>query len=368
MPSISSYYLALVGTPYENGQAKGRLVLGDASLHANFTDRLRWFDAYDKAAIDWDNLACCTQIAFERLPSLWDEIRGFADVLGIAFEQYLPYLLFDWEIHAACSQFCVLPAITQDEHVFSGHSWEWTMEADRRGRLQTLEEDNLYVVARGAGTAYMGFALNYFGLWNGMNAYGVSINPTGGVPLVEPPPARKLYNHGLLVRIALETCRSAGEALALLRQMVPLTSGAGGRTYIIADRSGQAYYVECAHRHLDCLEIGRDTDRPYQCAANHFVNPRMLPYMSQKGVHSIVRYNALNRWLETHQGRIAGHPGADAAAASARWSVLSLLFRLPGHRPLDGLRSDRSQSHGLLRLASAQPVACLRVRHRPDRR
>ena len=101
--------------------------------------------------------------------------------------------------------------------------------------------------------------------------------------------------------------------------MVPLTSGAGGRTYIIADHSGQAYYVECAHRHLDCLEIGRDTDRPYQCAANHFVNPRMLPSMSKKGVHSILRYNALNRWIEAHRGRITLDTLArDAAAASAQ--------------------------------------------------
>jgi hypothetical protein len=178
------------------------------------------------------------------------------------------------------------------------------MDADRGGRLQTLEEDNLYVVARRGGAAYMGFALNYFGLWNGMNAYGVSINPTGGVPLQAPPPTQKLYNHGLLVRIALETCRSADEALAVVREMVPLTSGAGGGTYIIADKSGKAYYVERAHRDLECLEVGADTGRPYQCAANHFVSPRMLPAMSKKGVHSILRYNALNRWIEGHRGCI----------------------------------------------------------------
>lgn len=305
MAAIASYYLTLTGTPYENGQAKARLVLGDASLHANLTDWLRWFDEYDRAAIDWPALERCRQLAAERLPALLDEIRGFGEALGISYERYLPYLLFDWEIHSACSQFCVLPAITRDGHVYSGHSWEWTMEADRQGRLQTLEEDNLYVIARSGDAAYMGFVLNYFGLWNGMNAYGVSINPTGGVHLKESPPATTLYNHGLTVRIVLETCRSADEALAVLRDMVPLTSGAGGGTYIIADRSGRAYYVERANDALDIVQVGVDTDRPYQCAANHFVNPRMLPSMSKKGVHSILRYSALNRWIEAHRGQIS---------------------------------------------------------------
>ena len=44
VPTISSYHLALTGTPYENGKAKGHLVLNDKSLYANLTDRLKWFD------------------------------------------------------------------------------------------------------------------------------------------------------------------------------------------------------------------------------------------------------------------------------------------------------------------------------------
>lgn len=305
MPTITSYHVALTGMPYEHGEAKGRLVLNDASLCANLTDRLRWFDAYDQAAIDWEKAERCKQQVLTRLPSLLDEIRGFTDILRISYERYLPYFLFDWEIHSQCSQFCVLPDIARDHQAFSGHSWEWTLEACRHDRLQTLEEDNIHIIAKGEHAATMGFALNYFGLWNGMNAHGVSINPTGGVPLKEAPPTKKLYNHGLTVRMALETCRSADEALEVVLEMVSLSSGAGGGTHIITDRSGKSYYIESSNTALECIEVGKDSDRQYQCAANHFTNPRMLPAMSEKGVHSVVRYDAMNRWLEAHKHQIS---------------------------------------------------------------
>ncbi len=297
MPAIQSYYLTLTGTPYENGTAKGAFVRNNITLYANLRDRLAWFDAYDKEAIDAEGVERCEQIVAQRLPVLFDEIRGFSDALEIPYRQYLPYFLFDWEITSHCSQFCVLPDITRDGKVYSGHSWEWTMEANRGNRLQTLEEDNLYVVAKNSQAGVMGFALNYFGMWNGMNAYGVSVNPTGGVPLNAPPPARKLYNHGLLVRLILETCRSADEGLALVRELIPLSSGVGGGTLIITDSSGRSYYIERANRHFAAVEVGKDTDLKYQCAANHFVLPQMYPYASQKGVHSIVRQRALSQWI-----------------------------------------------------------------------
>jgi hypothetical protein len=304
MPNVSSYCLTLNGTPYENGSAKGRFVVKDPFLHRNLVDRLRWFDAYDRESVDLERMDHCKRQVTQRLPSLLDEIRGFTKALDISYEQYLPYLLFDWEIPSHCSQFCVLPGITEGRKVYSGHSWEWTMEAEQPGRRQTLEEDNLYVVVKGQHAAYMGFALNYFGLWNGMNACSVSINPTGGVPLPALPVTKKLYNHGLLVRIALETCHSAEEALDVIREFLPLSSGGGGSTLIVADRSGTAYYVERAGGHFACVQVGRDTGREYQCAANHFVLPAMFPYASKKGVHSIVRHAAMNAWIEAHAPRI----------------------------------------------------------------
>ncbi len=304
MPAVSSYHINLTQTPYENGRALGSFVLQDERLYGNLTDRIRWFDEYDKDLIDFDKVKICEHKTAKRLPSLFDEIRGFTKALNISYEQYLYYFIFDWEIQSHCSQFSILPEITKDNKAYSGHSWEWTMDAARNGRVQTLEEDNLYVIKQNNNVSYMGFALNYFGFWNGMNEFGVSVNPTGGIPIKESSAKKKLYNHGLLVRMILELCKSADEALEIVNEFASLSSGGGGGTLMISDRSGKSYYIERANTHFEYWEVGKDTDKKYQCAANHFVNPRMLPYASEKGVHSIIRYNAMNAWIETHKNQI----------------------------------------------------------------
>jgi predicted choloylglycine hydrolase len=304
MPTVQSYHINLTGTPFENGKAMGNFVLNDKLLYKNLTDRLRWFDTYDKDLIDFEKIKACEKEVARRLPSYIGEIQGFTEATNISYEKYLYYFMFDWEFESYCSQFCILPDITKDNQVFSGHSWEWTMEAYKPGRLQTLEEDNIYVIRNDNAVPYMGFALNYFGLWNGMNAHGVSINPTGGVPLKESFVNKKLYNHGLLVRMILETCQSADEALEVINEFIPLSSGSGGGTLIVTDKSGTSYYIERAGCDFQYLTVGKDTDKQYQCAVSHFVNPHMFPYMSHKGVHSIVRYNALNTWIEAHKNQI----------------------------------------------------------------
>jgi predicted choloylglycine hydrolase len=303
MPSIQSYCLTLTGTPYENGKAKGQLILSDEALLTNLTERLRWFDTYGKEAFDAENAARCEQQAVERLPSLFDEIRGFTDVLQLPYERYLYYFLFDWEIPSHCSQFSILPDITQDQKVYSGHSWEWTMKAGQGNGRQTLEEDSIHVISRTGERSYMGFALNYFGLWHGMNGRGVSVNPTG-VMLSGSPVGKKLHSHGLLVRIILETCQSAEEALEVIHEFVPLSRGGGGGTLIVTDVSGTSYYIERARDAIGCLAVGGDSNHRYQCATNHFVIPHMIPHMSKRGVHSVVRRNAMNAWIEAHVPRV----------------------------------------------------------------
>ena len=106
------------------------------------------------------------------------------------------------------------------------------------------------------------------------------------------------------MRIILETCQSADEALEIVNEFLPLSRGGGGGTLIVTDKSEKSYYIERAENKIGYIEVGKDIDQKYQCAANHFVIPHMIPYMSQKGVHSIVRYTAMNAWIEAHTHQI----------------------------------------------------------------
>lgn len=304
MPTIQSYHITLTGTPYENGRSIANFVQNDAVLNKNLADRLQWFDDYDKEGIDIEKAKLCEQKVMTLSPSFFDEIKGFTDALQISYEKYLYYLMFDWEIQSLCSQFCILPDITLCKKVYSGHSWEWTMEADVNNRIRTVEEDNVFITTKHNTKAYMGFTMNFFGFWNGMNKYGVSINPTGGIPLKDSSDTKKLCNHGLMVRLILETCTSSEEAVELIKEMIPLSSKGGGGTFIITDHSGKAYYIERAERHFTCVEVSAEIGKSYQCATNHFVNPEMFPYTSTKGVHSIIRYNAMNRWIDANTSEI----------------------------------------------------------------
>jgi predicted choloylglycine hydrolase len=302
MPIFQSYCFHLTGTPFEKGKALGDFIMGEEVLSKNLRERLRWYDTYDRDLIDIEKVNFCEELVQKRLPSLLDEIKGFTETVRISYEKYLYFFMFDWEIQSHCSQFCVLPEITTDHKAYSGHSWEWTMDSLSKDRIRTLEEDNVFIVYKESQCAWMGFSLNLFGFWNGMNEHGVSVNPTGGIPIPESSERKRFYHHGLLVRMILETCQSAESALELVKELLPLSHGGG--TLILSDSTGKSYYIERADYHFEVLEVGKDTAQKYQCAANHFVNPRMFPYMSQKGVHSILRYKAMNTWMEAHQDRL----------------------------------------------------------------
>ena len=94
--------------------ARWETLLNDELLYRDLSDRLRWFDEYDKDLIDLEKVKLCEDKAAKRLPLLFDEIRGFTGAVDVPYERYLHYFMFDWEIQSHCSQFSVLPEITKD--------------------------------------------------------------------------------------------------------------------------------------------------------------------------------------------------------------------------------------------------------------
>jgi predicted choloylglycine hydrolase len=215
------------------------------------------------------------------LPEFLDEITGFTDAVNVAYETFLYRFIYDWSANN-CSQFVAFPSITANNHLYTGHNYDWS-----------LSDEHLHIINIRPGCSFMGFSMMFFGRWNGLNEHGLSIHHNGlqGVNIEN----QSLFCDHIFVRILLETCKTAQEAFEVYQEL-PKAGGAG--SLIIADTHGDAFLVNFAGPAFAYRKIGQEHSEQYLCSTNHYLLEAMWEKESFRGVHSILRYNAMNAWFE----------------------------------------------------------------------
>jgi len=282
---ISYTHSVLEGTAYEVGKQQGewlmqypeaivRFLTPPPSEHGPLTPRQA-----NEAFVFFDRYC----------PGLNDEIRGFADSLGMQPEQIL-YYATAYAHPGQCSHTVVLPLASENGHVYVGRSYEWSHK----------DEDLNLATARVTGhAAHIGFSTNLFGRVDGLNEYGLCVTmSTGAIPYA--PPVKALAEQGgcqlwSAIRTVLDCCRTVDEALDAI-QSIPISSTPN---LILADRQGQAALVEVFFSHRAVKRIGPDTPEQFLVAANHYTLPAMRPYDLTRMWQSVARYRALESRLQS---------------------------------------------------------------------
>ena len=229
------------GTPYEVGRAQARLFAvtpkGRAFLRKK-TIRFPW----------WFNLRTEERTFAKFAPMLWEEIGGIAAELGIPMERAAYYFGNDGlrPPIGACSA-----VMTSDVY---GRNYDFKPR---------YYEARFVLMQAGGSHASIGSSHQLTGRLDGMNQHGLTI----GLHLVKRSPRFPGLTSSLLVRMILDHCATAAEAVAKLREL----PHAMQFNYSILDAKGVAAVVEAGPGAV-AVRLG-----DWLACTNHFQSPLLRP-------------------------------------------------------------------------------------------
>ena len=227
---------------------------------------------------------------FDRIcPGLNEEIRGFADGLKITPDAVVFYAQTYLKA-GECAHFAVLPSISENGHLLSARSYEFGPAAD---------DFRLCTTRINGKAAHIGCSIFLFGRSEGMNEHGIGVTmsvagmPVGYEPGMTPPLQDGLHFWALL-RAVLDRCKSMDEALDLVEK----TTLGCNLNLIITDRAGKASLVEISGNHIAVKTIDSNSEQQYLCSTNHLTIPEMIPFVPERLINSVVRYDAIRNRLD----------------------------------------------------------------------
>lgn len=277
MNEFTYWHLVIEGNAYEVGKAQGEyLKRYKPEAIPFFTEGNDFIRPVSAVQIE------ATMRLIDRYcPHLNEEIKGFADSLGILPEKVI-YYSFSNVNKGQCSHFAILPGRTENKHFYVGRSYEWNTDDDLT--LMTIKENGLY--------ANMGFSLLLFGRFDGMNEHGFCVTMSNAVPCIIPE--EEGFRFWVVIRILLEKCKTVDEAIIMLDEL-PLSAYCN---LILADSLNNAVLAEINHKTKSYKRISPETDETFLCSTNHYSLPEMQVYVKNKMQHSMDRYLAMERKLQ----------------------------------------------------------------------
>jgi predicted choloylglycine hydrolase len=247
------------GTPYEVGRAQARLfattLKGRAFLRKK-TTRFPW----------WFNVRTEERTFAKFAPSLWEEVAGLADELGISMDR-AAYNFGNDGLRppiGACSA---------------------VMTADVYGRNYDFKPRYYgaqFVLMQASGTyASIGSSHQLTGRLDGMNQHGLMI----GLHLIKKSPRFPGLTSSLIVRMILDQCATTTEAVAKLRQI----PHAMQFNYSLLDAGGVAAVIEAGAGAV-AVRTG-----DWLACTNHFQSALLRP-LNRRVTQSVRRLPALEAW------------------------------------------------------------------------
>lgn len=276
LKELTYRHLVAEGTPYAIGRAEGEFI---KKYHQQDLELYTKGSGFIKPA----SLAHVekTMKLFEKYcPYINEEIRGFADSLGISPKDAV-YYSFSGGGNSSCSHFAVLPDKTSDGHFYVGRSYEWNTEDELR--LITTKMEGL--------NASFGFSLLLFGRFDGINEHGLCVTMSNAVPCAVPEAEGLRF--WVVIRLLLDKCKTVDEAIELINEL-PISSYCN---LIIADRNNNAVLAEISNSTKMYKRITPDTEGPYLCSTNHYTLDGMQGFVQNRMRQSMDRYNAIERVL-----------------------------------------------------------------------
>ena len=250
------HYL-LEGSHYEIGVKQGEITKKNEKAvevytSGKFNPEKSKFKDFEEVYIFYDKLC----------PGLSDEAQGFADTLNVNIDQLFFY---DFSLDDGnCSQFAVLPSITENNQLLVGRSYEWNFDNEEL-QLRTTKANGKY--------KHIGFSGMTYGRYEGLNDQGLCVTVSSGGAW-DAPQENKTLNWALAVRVLLDNCKDVEEATKTLKG-IPVE---GPFIFILTDKNGNLAYLESLDGIFDEGYVGNKPDDGYVIATNHYILPGKLEF------------------------------------------------------------------------------------------
>lgn len=226
----------------------------------------------------------CIPVCEREYPELLEEIRGIADGQNMEMEELAAFILGIYVF--APSSHCTCIAFRRGGQTVFGRNSDF---------LTALEPyyDSCFYWLEG-GYPFIGNTTALVQMEDGVNRHGLA----AGLTFVCPTVAKPGLNAGILVRYALEKCRTVKEALAALERLTISSS----QTITLADSGGDMAVVECNAKDFVVMRPGPGEN--FVAAVNEFHSPRMEQYRfaAEDDFHSAERYRVARNALKEKQG------------------------------------------------------------------
>lgn len=280
MIKIQTHTMELSGTNYEIGYKLGQIAENNPFLKKKLTSS---FLPFSKEEVIQAN-----EIFVKYCPGLVEELKGFADVLNIQFEQISYYVMT--YLQPRCSQIALLPNITKNKHPLIARNYEFAYE---------LEDFQLVKTSVKGKYTHLGTSVLQFGRDDGFNEHGLVVTMSScGLPVGAAPGMRNPKLIGLqfwaVIRSLLENCKNVEEALQYVKD-IPI---AYNINLIIADKNGNVVLLETMDGHMAYKQINSGGHENFICATNHGVLPEIIAKEPYAMHNSLQRYQYINDTLK----------------------------------------------------------------------
>ncbi|UQZ37021.1 hypothetical protein C2I18_27895 [Paenibacillus sp. PK3_47] len=276
-------HIVTEGTHYEIGRALGAIVKQDPPLLSFLSSPFMGADSLLPDAVE-HALNC-----FERYcPGINDEVKGFAHETGIREEEAVFYYSY-LQPSGHCSQAAMQSGRLSGSRTYHLRTYEYGWEDAPYNQL-------LLSTTRVTGKpAHIGFALQLFGRYDGMNDQGLSVTTTSG--RIRPDMSEAGFVFPGVVRALLDQCVSVKEAVSLMRSM-PISDY---RNFLVSDAAGGIALIEVAgtHKEIKLVEAAHTNSPQLVVSANHYTLPSMMAHNLQVMHNSKNRYDVLQSALSS---------------------------------------------------------------------
>ena len=225
-------------------------------------------------------------------PGIVDELKGYAEASGGKIKD----IAYTWMSYLVprCSGLIVLGSQMNDGHTRLARNYEFSVGTDEEVTLCKTMVEGKY--------AHIGGTVAIFGRHEGINECGLAVSMSScGLPVSNIEGMRPAGIKGLqfwaVVRSLLENCKNVDEALKLALEM-PI---AFNINLYLADASGKAALVETMNGKKAYEFIDENAEKKCLYGTNHIVIPSFQKEEPMAMENSIVRFNALKGFTESHE-------------------------------------------------------------------
>lgn len=219
-------------------------------------------------------------------PGLNEEILGFADETGMeAYDVVFYYSYFQASGH--CTQAAYRTGASSDHrgHMYHMRNYDFGWEDEPYNQL-------LLSTTRVKGKpAHIGFALQLFGRYDGMNEEGLTVTTTSGK--IRPEMSGEGFIFPGVVRALLDRCVTTADAVSLMHDM-PISDY---RNFLISDAAGNVALIETAGMDKEIHFSPAGSAGQLILSANHYTQPSMQAHNQLVMENSRKRYEVLQSAL-----------------------------------------------------------------------